>query len=278
MIFDKHFSTFIVLLLTLGVVYNSSALNPSKTYKTTPEELQMEFEEIKIPTSDGATLNAWYFPTENGDQLMVMSHDGVGNMADYLNRVRMFVNYGFAVLCYDYRGFGSSSTFDIDRLQYIYQEFFTDFNAAAQYCANRFDHEIIAYGWGIGGGISLVRGFQMKGIVGVIADDPFVDFIRLKARFKQLQAVMKIPNELMNSQYNPFDVVGGDPSMDLRGVLLFHGSKNLLFTFDEMKSLLDEANLINKELYSFKVSQNMDNYKVNQSDYSRRIYAFVMNL
>ena len=254
------------------------ALNPSKTYKTTPHDHQMKFEEINIPTSDGATLHAWFFPTENGDQLMVMSHDGVGNMADYFARVRILVNYGFNVLCYDYRGYGSSSDFSIDRLQYIYTEFFTDFDSVIKYCQNRFNHEIVAYGWGIGAGISIVRGYNKNGIEGIIADDPFVDLIRLKAKFNEIQAVMKIPDEIMNSKYNPFDVVNEEPSMDLRGILYFHGNKNILFTYDEMNRLLDATNLVNKELYAFKVSQRMDNYHINESSYTKRIYAFVMNL
>ena len=270
--------TLFAFYLTVVVSAHCLGLNPSKTYKTTPDDHQMNFEEISIPTSDGAALTAWYFPTQNGDQLMVMSHDGVGNMADFIGRVRILVNYGFNVLCYDYRGYGTSSDFNVDRLQYIYQEFFTDFDAVVKYSSERFNHEIIAYGWGIGGGISIVRGYKNSHIAGIIADDPFVDLIRLKAKFREIQAVMKIPDEIMNSKYNPYDVVSGEPSMGLRGMLFFHGNKNILFTYDEMNRLLDATNLVNKELYSFKVSQRMDNFHINESEYTKRIYAFVMNL
>ncbi|MFY0626648.1 MAG: alpha/beta hydrolase [Reichenbachiella sp.] len=238
----------------------------------------MKFEDVKITTKDGATLQAWYFPSNLGDQLMIISHDGVGNMGDYLERVRILVQYGFSVITYDYRGYGTSSEFNIDKLQYVYKEFFTDFDAVVEYCSNRFHHEIIAYGWGIGGGISITHGFDRHDVTGIICDDPFIDFTILKTKFKEIQAIMKLPSGIEHSDYSTFDVVKGKPGPDLRGVLYLHGDRNYLFSYDDMQNLLDATNLENKELIRFKKSGHMDNFKVNESTYARNIYGFVMNL
>jgi len=269
---------FFIVATHLFVTIHAIALNPSKEYRVTPHDTRMAFEEIKISTRDGAVLNAWYFPSKMSEQLMVISHDGVGNMGEYLERVKILINYGFSVITYDYRGYGQSSDFGINKLQYVYKEFFTDFEAVVEYCSTRFQGEIIAYGWGIGGGISITRGFDRMGITGIICDDPFIDFTMLKAKFKEIQAVMKLPDGIVHADYNSIDAVRKKPATSLRGVLYLHGDSNYLFSYDDMQRLLDATNLGNKELVKFKDSQHMDNFKVNESFYARKIYAFVVNL
>lgn len=267
-----------LIILLLLIPAAGWSLNPKKEYTETPHDHRMEHEEISIKTADGLNLNAWYFPSDLGDQLMVISHDGVGNMGDYLERVRILVNYGFSVITYDYRGFGSSSTFEINNYQYVYKEFFDDFDAVIGYCSERFHHDIIAYGWGIGGGISVTHGFDRKDITGIIADDPFIDFTILKEKFIELNTVMVLPDGIEHTDYDTFEVVKSEPGNDLRGILYLHGSRNYLFTESQMQNLLEATNLANKELYSFKASKHMDNFTVNESAYARKIYAFVMNL
>ncbi|MEO9967010.1 MAG: alpha/beta hydrolase [Reichenbachiella sp.] len=238
----------------------------------------MKYEKVTIPSSDGIQLHAWYFPSDLGDQLMIISHDGVGNMGDYLERVRILVNYGFSVLIYDYRGYGASSDFEINKFQYVYKEFYEDFDAVYSYCEERFHHELIAYGWGIGAGISVARGYQKDDIAGIIADEPFVDFTQLKLQFKKINAVMTLPSGIENSNYNALNVVKLEAGDNLRGILYLHGAKNFLYTAEDMELLLNSTSLDIKELYQFDVASRMDNFTVNESEYARQIYAFVLNL
>ncbi|MEO9802103.1 MAG: alpha/beta hydrolase [Reichenbachiella sp.] len=254
------------------------ALSPKRNYSRTPHDLHMTYEKLSIPSTNNMQLHAWYFPSDLGDQLMIISHDGVGNMGDYLERVRILVNYGFSVVIYDYRGFGQSSDFNIDKYQYIYKEFYDDFDAVYNYCEARFHHELIAYGWGIGAGISLVRGYQKDDIAGIIADEPFVDFTKLKTQFSKINAIMTLPAGIENSSYNALNMVKNQPGEKLRGILYLHGSKNFLYSTDDMELLLASTTLEFTELYQFDVASRMDNFTVNESEYARQIYAFVLNL
>src|SRR5690349_11159782 len=53
---------YLLALFTLIVVsITSFALNPSREYKFKPEKYGMQYKEEKIPTKDGASLNAWFF-------------------------------------------------------------------------------------------------------------------------------------------------------------------------------------------------------------------------
>ncbi|SHJ41994.1 Serine aminopeptidase, S33 [Reichenbachiella agariperforans] len=268
-----------LILLFVFLLFGKAclALSPSRTYKTLPQDHRMKYESIKIPTPDGAILQAWYFPSSRGNQLMVISHDGVENMAAYLERVRIFVNYGFNVVTYDYRGFGGSSDFQIDPLNYIYKEFFTDFDAVIAYVSERFDHEIIVYGWGIGAGIGLNHGYNRHQITGIIADNPYVDFAALGSRFKAIHSPMKIPSSVMIPEFNTITVVSQPAGKDLRGILYFHGNENYVFKEEDMQRLYDQTDFEFKQLHVFEKSGHMDNFTVNESTYARIIYGFVMN-
>ncbi|UXX78557.1 alpha/beta hydrolase [Reichenbachiella carrageenanivorans] len=266
------------LLLLCLLSTSAFALSPKRTYDRTPHDFHMTYEKLRIPSTNGAELNAWYFPSKLGDQLMVMSHDGVGNIGDYLERVRILVNYGFSVVIYDYRGFGESSDFKINKYQYIYKEFYDDFDAVYNYCEQTFHHELIAYGWGIGAGISLARGYQKEDIAGIIADEPFVDFTALKTKFKNINAVMTLPEGIENNDYNTLNIVKKEPGEKLRGLLFLHGSKNFLYSTEDMELLLEATTLDFKELYQFDLASRMDNFTINESEYARQIYGFVLSL
>lgn len=267
-----------LLLLLFFVPATVFGLSPKKKYKRTPHDSHMTYEKLSITSTNNAVLQAWYFPSALGDQLMIISHDGVGNMGDYLERVRILVNYGFSVVIYDYRGYGESTDFSINKYQYVYKEFYDDFDAVYNYCEDRFHHELIAYGWGIGAGISVARGYQKDDIAGIIADEPFVDFTALKSQFVKINAVMSLPSGIENNDYNALNVVKKEPGLKLRGIMYLHGTKNFLYNTEDIELLLNATSHEYKELYQFDIASRMDNFTVNESEYARQIYAFVLNL
>lgn len=269
-----------ILLLLLGICFGlqANALNPKKEYTHSPHDNLMKYEEFMIPSSNGAQLSAWFFPSKKGDQMIIMSHDGVGNMGDYIERVRILVDYGFSVLSYDYRGFGSSSNFSIDNTIYVYKEFYEDFEAVYNYCVANYDKPLFAYGWGIGAGITLVKGFDKPKLSGIIVDDPFVSFNKLKAAFRDMNAVMKIPSNIDNSSFEPLSAVTRKPGAMLSGLLVLHGKKNFIINENDISELYDNINLSFKDLYIFKQASMMNNFNVNESEYARQIYGFAINL
>ncbi|MEZ4851357.1 MAG: hypothetical protein R3B93_22630 [Bacteroidia bacterium] len=48
----------------------------------------MEYQEAKVKTDDGAVLNVWeFFAKVSTKGMILLAHNGEGNMADYLRRV-----------------------------------------------------------------------------------------------------------------------------------------------------------------------------------------------
>ena len=126
----KPILALICILLGVAPVF---AIKPEKTYRYTPEQLSLEYEELKIDTNDGATLNIWHLPSEETGIPVIISQSDAGNMGYWLYMGAYFQACGLDVWLYDYRGFGESSDFEIDRDCLFHNEFVADLATVAGY-------------------------------------------------------------------------------------------------------------------------------------------------
>src|ERR1700722_1248936 len=78
-----------------------------------PERLGRKFEEAFIPVQNGQSINAWYFPVQDGAAVLrhpvfLVSHGNAGNIGDRLDLTQSLLEAGGSVLLFDYRGYGRS--------------------------------------------------------------------------------------------------------------------------------------------------------------------------
>lgn len=166
---------------------NILALNPSKTYKNTPDKFGMKYKEEKIKTPDGMVLNGWFFEqTKKTNNWIIISGSGDGNMGDLLEVVNSFLSTGYNVCTYDYRGYGSSSDFKIDADLYIYPQFIVDLNAVCDYLRkSRAITKFDLYGLNIGAGLSIGVGANRTETRKIIADGSWTGLEPMKKRIKE---------------------------------------------------------------------------------------------
>ena len=69
--------------------------------------LGIPHQEVRIATSDGRDLSAWYVPSENGAAVLV-SHGSGGSRARVMEEIRMLAKHGYGVLALDNPGNGES--------------------------------------------------------------------------------------------------------------------------------------------------------------------------
>lgn len=273
----NFFSLSVVILLFSAV--NAWALNPSRTYKQLPSKYNMEYVEHKVQTADGATLTAWYFPAnKKTTQLVLISHNGEGNMADYLRRVDQFTSIGFNVVTYDYRGFGTSSEFEIDNNMYIYPHFQDDYKAMIDFCRQQFVQSFHAYGWGIGAGLSMGIGYNRKEIKKIIADTPFLSMEDLENRFSSWDEPMEVPFAGYDKKYEPIYSLDGDPTLikgNVKEILLMIGSNDILFKVSDMEGLQKKQKKIVKDIYVVENPDRKDNFRIDKSAYFGQITNFL---
>ncbi|MBY0271395.1 MAG: alpha/beta hydrolase [Burkholderiales bacterium] len=77
--------------------------------KSTPAQVKLPFEDVRITTTDGETLAAWWVPAEPMRGAVLLLHGNAGSIAERIDYLPHFHAMGYAVLLPDYRGYGAST-------------------------------------------------------------------------------------------------------------------------------------------------------------------------
>lgn len=272
---------FAMMMVTIVSATAAFALNPSREYKQLPDKYNMVYEEHDVTTSDGATLKAWYFPaTETKTtQLMLMCHNGEGNMADYLRKVDQFRTNGYNVVIFDYRGFGKSSDFAIDNNMYLYPHFQDDVKAMIDFCRQKYVLAFNMYGWGMGAGLAMGIGYNRPEIKKIIADTPFLSMEDLEKRFSTWDTPMEVPFAGYDKKFEPIYSLDAAPVVLKNGyknILLIIGSNDILFKLDDMKALQKkQPKVVAKDIYVVTNPDRIDNFTVDKAAYFKVISTFM---
>ncbi len=160
----KNSYTKLVFLL-LFYCSNLYSINPEKEYRALPSDYGIIFKEISITTTDGLNLKGWFYPAQDTNGIsneiigrvlpvpnelkkqpreyflkfdkrmptIVISGGDAGNMGYLIFYAYHFFTKGFNVLTFDWRGFGGSSDWKMEKDFLCYTEFLDDYDAAINY-------------------------------------------------------------------------------------------------------------------------------------------------
>lgn len=68
-----------------------------------------EYRDVTIPTHDGLELHGWFFPAVGHPRgTIVQFHGNAGNVTSHFLQLAWAPEQGYALLCFDYRGYGIS--------------------------------------------------------------------------------------------------------------------------------------------------------------------------
>ena len=102
-----------VLLIAYVYVFQARLIffpnAPGRTLTATPSQIGLGFEDVRITTADRVDLHGWYVAAPTGAPAVLLCDDNAGNIAHRLDWPETFCGLGFAMLLFDYRGFGPSS-------------------------------------------------------------------------------------------------------------------------------------------------------------------------
>ena len=127
---------------------------PNDQFYYAPERFGLAHEELWFESGDGTRLHAWYLPAIplGARQLgtIVFFHGNAANITNHVFAVRWLPRAGYAVLLFDYRGYGASEG-EPDRATAI-----ADGVAAIQQARARAEGgPIIVYGQSLGGALAM---------------------------------------------------------------------------------------------------------------------------
>lgn len=100
------------LLLLLGLVRwlePRMAFFPSRGEDVTPRSFNLPYKPLTIETRDGERLHGWVIGSENVRARILYFHGNGGNLSIWAPIVSSVAAHGYAVVAFDYRGYGLSS-------------------------------------------------------------------------------------------------------------------------------------------------------------------------
>ncbi|MCG3167861.1 MAG: hypothetical protein POELPBGB_03660 [Bacteroidia bacterium] len=253
------------------------ALNPVREYAVTPDEYGIEYEEKKITTEDGVSLNAWWFKPQNksGAKAIIIADDGDGNMADNIELITKFTSLGYHVLAFDYRGYGKSDDFKINPKMICYPQFEKDVKAVMDHVKkNHASMSSNLYGKGIGASLLLAAAANRTDVRKVIADTPFLKLESYKAVVKAKKGEdLIVPIGYNKFFMEPFFALT-EKGSHLYGILLISGEKDDVITPDDMKELTK----LQKNITQYKMIKGVgaaDTYNTDKDAYFGLLQTFL---
>jgi pimeloyl-ACP methyl ester carboxylesterase len=180
------------------------------------------------------------------------------------------------VVTYDYRGFGKSSDFTINKNFFIYAQFQKDIEAVLDY-VKKYQSKmrtVQLYGIGIGAGLSLGVGANHTEVSKIIADSPYSTFEEVKATWKEaLGSEPLFPLGYNKNYLEPtyaLEAKGGT----LAGILFITGENEKIFTPKMVKKLSNVRSSISS-VYVAKDATAATTFSSNKKKYFEEIQNFL---
>lgn len=179
--------TALIVLLTLS--FHAIAINPSREYQVKPEQLGMKYLTEKITVNTTTQLNSWIFLQDNRNKpFIIISNSDAGNMSNCLGQAGAFFKAGYNVVMYDYRGFGESSDFKINRDMMYYEEFTEDLQSVLHFVRKTYTpKQVVLYGMSMGTIISKSVLNDDSSVSGAIFDSFVIDPKLIVERIREIK-------------------------------------------------------------------------------------------
>lgn len=146
------------LLVVTTVVYG---INPEREYKWTPDMRGLVYSEYQVKTTDQYTINVWEYARPDSissNRTVILVGTDAGNMSYLIWQAKAFVSKGFRVVAFDYRGFGKSADFAINKDFLFYTEFGLDLDSVIRATRKKYPTDKVGlYAMSMGTHVSLWR-------------------------------------------------------------------------------------------------------------------------
>ncbi|ADY51729.1 alpha/beta hydrolase fold protein [Pseudopedobacter saltans DSM 12145] len=225
---------FLPLLFLLGFSSKLFAINPGRDYYLSPDSLGLQYQEVRLNTSDNLSLNCWDISTDslkNKNTSIVIAYGDSGNMGSNLFLAKTLSNEGYKVILFDYRGFGKSDDFVIQKDMLYYNEFCEDLKTVLNYAKKRYpQHKTGIFGLSMGTAIA-IQTVQKKEIDFLIGDGVIYDPTIIKNRLLSLfNKEVRLPGgaEKVKTLY----------STNQTKILLFAGRQDIITNLADAEEIL----------------------------------------
>lgn len=222
-----------------------------------PDSSYSDHERItKIATGSGRKISAIFMPNPNSNALLIYSHGNAEDLGMIEEHAESLHALGFAVLAYDYDGYGTSEGTPSEQATY------DDIHAVYNYAVQKLKFEpkqVVLYGRSVGGGPSIDLATKNK-VGAIILESPFVSAYRVVTYYPLF----------------PFDKYNNLRKINsiTAPILFIHGTKDDVIPIWHGKKLYDTYTG-SKESYWVEGASHNDIAIVGGSEYLTKIKDFI---
>lgn len=260
----------IFTLFTFLFFTSAFSINPDREYNQRPEKYNLVYNELKVEVNSKIFLNLWDYAEnrKTSDKTIIIVGGDAGNMGYLVDDAANLISLGFHVITFDYRGFGSSSDFNIEKSQLYYDEFSNDLSSVIQYARKTYpSHKIGLFAFSMGTLISYLT-FQKECYDFFIGDGVIYNPADVVERIKNnFHKDFNLPS---NTKYRRELIKGINIPM-----LLFAGTNDIITTVDDCKKIIN----INRQSQIIKYDGgHLSGYKTLKKEYYKNIQGFINKL
>lgn len=197
---------------------------PGKLFYPPRRDRAVELRTFRIPVTSTAWISAVYLPSSKAQSTILYSHGNGVDLPQLMPLLRQFQRHGYAVLAYDYEGYGRSS----DKLSVAHTK--RDVVAAYQYLLNQHGlspSNIIDYGQSLGTALAVYLASKYP-VASLVLQSPLLSAYRVVTHYPLL----------LFDVYNSASLIG-----DIHvPVLIIHGTSDPVIPYYHGKALFELAN------------------------------------
>jgi len=144
-------AVYLVLLALFYFAQSRLLYIPHRQLTITPAEYGLEYENVRLRTSDGVGVHGWWVPSPGATTTVLFCHGNAGNLSHRVPLLAALHSLGMNALAFDYRGYGESEGSPGEAGTYV------DAAAAWDHLVSERDippEEIVVFGRSLGGAVA----------------------------------------------------------------------------------------------------------------------------
>jgi len=236
---------------------------PNDRVYSSPGDFGVDVEQVRFSAPGGPTLDGWWLPAAGERKgTVVYCHGNAANLTLHARHVAWLPQRGYAVLVFDYRGYGRSegATTRAGTVE--------DAVAAIDLALARDPDRTVVFGHSLGGAVGVAAAARRPAVRGVVAESTFANYHEIACDKAPLLAPL-VPLFLTDG-YDPGDALA---ALSPAPLLVIHGERDRIVPCTHGCRLFEQA-LEPKELWLIPEAGHATPWRLRPDEFERRFEAF----
>lgn len=241
----------ISILLFYVIFYfsqRSFLYHPASKVPLREEYKALDMKVVSFTTKDKIKLKAWYKKSTSKNVTILYFHGNSGHWANRYFKLKPYIDAGYGLLLFSYRGFANNAGFPSE------QGLYKDARAAIEFLKDK-TNCIVYMGESLGTGVAVQMAKEIKP-AGVILASPFISITKMAKLYYSWSPLLP---------WDEFDSLSKISSLNALPLLILHGKKDVLVPYSHAVALFNKAQNDKKLiLYANKNHNNLYGGKVDE--------------